>query len=57
MTDRTKAILWAIAIICAAWIAKSYGASDAASFTLVTGLSAAAVTSFRARKSRVKGRC
>lgn len=55
MTNRAKALMWAAIILGTAFLAKSQGLSDGASFALVTGLTGAAWGSINARSSCGRG--
>lgn len=47
-----EALWWAAFVLIVAWMMKSSGASDAAAFGVVAGLSGAAVGSLSARRTK-----
>ncbi|WP_158094267.1 hypothetical protein [Erythrobacter donghaensis] len=50
MTTTGKALIWAVAIIAAAFVMRALGMSDGASFAVIAGLTGAAWASLNSEK-------
>ena len=55
MTNRAKAVTWAVIIIAAAFLTQSQGLSDAASYGVIAGLTGAAWGTVHSRRRCGRG--